>query len=34
MGRERFEVVDASKTRLDYFLTIRLSAFPRQISDY
>ena len=23
-----------SKTRLDYFLTIRLSAFPRQISDY
>ena len=23
-----------SKTRVDYFLTIRLSAFPRQISDY
>ena len=24
----------ASKTRLDYFLTIRLSSFSRQISDY
>ena len=24
----------ASKTRLDYFLTNRLSSFPRQISDY